>query len=159
MIPGLSDYFSAANKIRELKKRLKEAEGLLDVRSEELAGIQTFLSTKDRLSEEEVLGIVKNLNQNIYQVAVRLTEEWEKLELPQATTHTEEPTSQPHVPTLLRLVRNRNSDGLIFQLQSCLCSQVVSMTSSWGERQELAILDFIYERLSASGEYRIVDTG
>jgi len=147
-----------ARQIRQLEKQLKQTEELLDSRTEELSGTQTFLSTKDRLSEEEVLDIVRDLNQNIFQVAVRLTEEWEKLEPPPATGRMEvDLTSQSHVSTLVQLVRNRDSTGLVFQLQSCLCSQAVSMTSSWGRHQELAILDSVYERLSTSGEGRIVD--
>jgi len=147
-----------ARQIRALEKQLKQTEELLDVRTEELTGTQTFLSTKDRLSEEEVLDIVRDLNQNIFQVAVRVTEEWEKLEPPPTTSQMEvNLTSQSRVPTLIQLVRNRDSTGLVFQLQSCLCSQVVSMTSNWGRHQELAILESIYERLSASGERRNVD--
>jgi len=147
-----------AQQIRLLEKRLRQTEELLDARTEELSGTQTFLSTKDRLSEEEVLDIVRDLNQNIFQVAVRLTEEWEKLEPPPTTGQTEvDLTSPSRLPTLVQLVRNRDSTGLVFQLQSCLCSQVVSMTSSWGRHQELAILQSIYERLSASGKLRIAD--
>ena len=144
--------------IRLLEKRLEQTEELLNARTEELSGTETFLSTRDHLSEEEVLEIVRDLNQNIYQVAVRLTEEWEKLDPPPTTSQREvDPTSQNRVPALIQLVRNRNSTGLLFQLQSCLCSQVVSMTSSWGRHQELAVLESVYERLSASGKHRIVD--
>ena len=147
-----------ARHIRALEKQLKQTEELLDARTEELSGTQTFLSTKDRLSEEEVLDIVRDLNQNIFQVAVRLTEEWEKLEPPPVTSQTEvDLSSQSRAPTLVQLVRNRDSTGLVFQLQSCLCFQVVSVTSSWSRHQELAILESVYERLSASGERRIVD--
>jgi len=148
-----------ARQIQLLEKRLEETEELLNARTEELSGTETFLSTKDRLSEEEVLGIVRNLNETIYQVAVRLTDKWEKVHPPPATSQMEvDPTPQPRVPVLVQLVRNRNPTGLMLQLQSCLCSQVVSMTSSWGRHQELAAFESVYERLSASGKHRIVDT-
>ena len=144
-----------AQYIRTVEQRLKQTEELLAARSAELTGTQTFLSTTDRLSEVEVLSIVRDLNENIYQVAVRLTEEWEKLESPPAANLMDvDPTSQPHVPVLVQLVRNRDSSGLTFLLQSYLCSQVTSMSSGWSHHPELAILGSIYEQLSASGEHR-----
>lgn len=139
--------------IRATEERLKLTEELLATRSAELSGAHAFLSTTDDLSETEVLGIIRDLNENIYQVAVNLTEEWEKFESPQVTTQTDiDPTSEP-LPALVQLVRNRNPMGLNFLLQSCLCSQVVMMTSSWGRHKELAMLEPVYERLSASGEH------
>jgi len=150
--------------IQATEERLRRTEELLATRSAELTGAQAFLSTTDHLSEAEVLGIVRDLNENIYQVAVKLTEEWENLESPLATSRMEvDPASQPSVPVpvpvLVQLVRDRDYTGLTFLLQSCLCSQVVNMTSSWGHHQELAALDSVYQRISASGKYRIVCTG
>ena len=143
--------------LRAAEERLKRTEELLATRSAELAGAQAFLSTTDHLSEAEVLGIIRDLNENIYQAAVKLTEEWENLESPQGTSPTDvDPSSQPRVPILVRLVRNRDPMGLTFLLQSCLCSQVVDMTSSWGYNQELAAFDSVYQRLSASGKHHIV---
>ena len=131
--------------IRAVEERLKLTEELLATRSTELSGAHAFLPTTDRLSEVEVLSIVRDLNENIYQVAVHLTEEWEKLESSQATNQMDiDPTSQPRVPTPVQLVRNRDPTGLTFLLQSYLCSQAVEMTSSWGRHQELAILESVY---------------
>ena len=142
------------------EERLRRTEELLATRSAELTGAQAFLSTTDHLSEAEVLGIVRDLNENIYQAAVKLTEEWETLESSQGiSSKDEDQISQPHVPVLVRLVRNQNPMGLTFLLQSCLCSQVVDMTSSWGHHPELAALDSVYQRISASGKYRVVCTG
>jgi len=50
------------------------------MRAAELAGAQAFLSTTGRLSDAEVLGIVRDVSENIYQTAVKLAEEWEILE-------------------------------------------------------------------------------
>lgn len=142
------------------EERLKQTEELLATRSAELTGAQAFLSTTDALSEAEVLGIVRDLNENIYQAAVKLTEEWEALESPEGISSLDvDPVSQSHVPTLVQLVRNRNPMGLTFLLQSCLCSLVVDMTSSWGYHPELAALDSVYQRISASGKSHIVCTG
>jgi hypothetical protein len=141
-------------RIQALEGRLKETEDLLATRSAELSGAQTFLSTTDRLSEVEVLSIVRDLNENIFQVAVNLTEEWEKLDPPQATDQMDaDPTSGPRLPVLVRLTRNRDPTSLTFLLQSCLCYRVVRMTSSWDGYQELDALVSVYKRLSASGEH------
>jgi hypothetical protein len=64
-------------RIRGMEEQLKETEDLLATMSAELSGAQTFLSTADRPSEVEVLSIVRDLNENIFQVAVNITEEWE----------------------------------------------------------------------------------
>ena len=146
--------------IQGAEEQLKKTEELLAARSEELSGTQTFLSTTDRLSEVEVLSIVRSLNESIYQVAVKLTEEWEKLESSKATGQMDvDPTSKPPVSVLDQLVRNRDPMGLTLLLQSCLCYLVVTMTSSWGPHQELAVLGSIYQRLSASGKHHFVDAG
>lgn len=140
---------------RTLREQLERTEELLAARTNELSGTHAFLSTADRLSEVEVLAIVRDLNENIYQVAVQLTEEWEKFDPPPATGREGvAPTSRPRVPALLQLVRNRDPASLTFLLQSWLCSQVVGMTSSWSHDGELALLESIYQRLSASGEYQ-----
>ena len=143
--------------IRAMGERLKETEELLAKRSAKLAEVQTFLSTEDRLSEAEVLGIVRDLNENIFQVAAKLTEEWEQMGPPRATNQKNvNPTSNPRVPALVQLVRNGDPASVTFLLQSCLCSQAVNMTSSWVYHQELTTLDSVYQRLSASGKYHIV---
>ena len=138
-----------------MEERLKQTEELLVARSVELAGAQAFLSMADRLSEEEMCDIVRDLNENVYQIAVELAEEWEELESPHATNPMGVvPASQPRTPVLVQLTRNRDPMGLTFLLQSCLCSQVVSMTSSWDPHQELAVLESIHQCLSVSGELR-----
>ena len=145
--------------IRAMEEHLEQTKELLATRSAELSEAQAFLSTTDRLSEMEVLGIVRDLNENIYQVAVHLTEEFEKLELPPVTNRMSvdpTPDLQPCVPTLVQLVRNRDLVGLTFLLQSCFCSQAAKISSSRSHREESAILESIYQRLSVSGEHRIV---
>ena len=150
--------------IRMVEERLKQGEGPPETRTAELSVTQTFLSTTDRVSEAEVLSIVRSLNEVIYQVAVKLTEEWEKLELWEklepweATERIEvDRTTRPRVSPLVQLVRDRNPTGLTFQLQSCLCSEIVSMTSARSRFQGFAGLESVYERLSASGEHNVVD--
>jgi len=141
--------------ILTMEEWLKQTEELLATRSAELTGAQAFLSTMDRLSEEDMFGIIRDLNKNVYQIAVDLTEEWEKLGSPHTTNPMDvDPASQPCAPALVQLTRNRDPMGLTFLLQSCLCSQVASMTSSWGHHQELAVLESIHQRLSASGKHR-----
>jgi len=146
--------------IREREERLKQTEKLLETRSAELSGAQTFLSTTDCLSEVEVLGIVRDLNENIYQVAVNLTDEWEKLELSQTVGEitTNDTISRPRNPTIIRKVPSRDPVGLTILLQSCICSQVVKITASWSHHEDLSMLNSVYQLLSASGERCGVDS-
>ena len=149
-----------ARKTRAMQTQLKQTEELLEARSAELSAAQAFLSTADHLSEMEVLSIVRDLNENIYQVAVGLVEEWEKLDPSQTTTRMDvDPTSRPDVPTLVRLTRGRDATGLTFLLQTWLCFLAADMTSNWGRHQESATLRSIYKRLAASGEHHIFDPG
>ena len=144
--------------IQAVEEQLKQTKELLAMKSAELSGAHAFLSMADRLSEVEVLGIIRDLNENIYQVAVNLTDEWEKLEPSRATSRMDvDPTSRPHVPALVQRVLSQDPVGLTFLLQSCLCSQVVKITSSWGHHRRLAILESVYKRLFASGEHHIID--
>jgi hypothetical protein len=126
-----------------MEDRMKETEELSITRSTELSGAQVFSPTTDRLSEAEVLNIVRDLNENIYQVAVNLTEEWEKLRPPKATGRVD-PGPRAPVSVLARLARDRDPTALTFLLQSRLCSRAVDMTLSWFRRKELAILVSIY---------------
>jgi len=148
---------SLVKRLRETEERLKRTEELLAARSAELMGTQSFLSTKDRLSEAEVLDIVRDLNQNIYQVADKLTEEWKKLEPRDTSQRDANSNSRAPVPALVRLVRNQDSGSLTFLLQSRLCYQAACVTSSWRRQRELATIESVYERLYASGEGRIID--
>ncbi|KAF9648387.1 hypothetical protein BDM02DRAFT_3115417 [Thelephora ganbajun] len=143
---------------RAVEQRLKQTEELLATRSAELSEARTFLSTTDRLSEVEVLGIVRDLNEIIFQIAVTLTEEWEKLESSQVAGRMDvDPISRPHTPTLVQLARNRDLTGLTFLLQSTLCSQAAKMTSGWVHHPEFGILKSVYKNMSTSGERHIVD--
>ena len=64
-----------AQQARVMQEQLKQAEGLLQARTAQLSGAQAFLSTEDRLSEMEVLSIVRDLNENIYQALTGSAEE------------------------------------------------------------------------------------
>jgi hypothetical protein len=143
-------------RIRGLEEQLKETEEQLATRPTlpEPSGTQTFPSMTDRLSGVEVLSIVRDLNENIFQVAVNLTEEWERLDPAQVTDRAD---AGSRVPVLVRLTRDRDPTGLTFLLQSCLCSRAVDITSSWGRYKELAVLVSVYQRLSTSGEHHVVD--
>ena len=143
------------NHLRNKEERLKQTEELLRVRSVELAGAQSFLSTVDRLSEAEVLNIVRDLNEEICQVAIGLTEEWEKFQSSQVIGLVDtDLTSPAYAPVLVQLARNRNPVGLTFMIQSCLCSQAAKMTSRWAHYPPLATFRSVYQRLSDSGEHR-----
>ena len=145
---------------REMEERWRLTKEVLATKSAELSGARAFLSATDRLSEVEVLTIVRDLNESIYQVAVNLTDGWEKLRSSEATNRMGvDHATRPRAPSLVQRVASRDPTGLTFLLQSCLCSQVVKITSSWGYHQELAVLETIYKRLYASGERHVVATG
>jgi len=139
--------------IRAVTDQLTRAEELLAMRSAELSAAQSFLSTTDRLSETEVLGIVRDLNENIFQVAANLTEEWEKLGDSGSTVTKDkvDVLSQHYGPALIQLALNRDPTGVTFLVQSCLCNIVTEITSRW-RYGKLAVLGSVYKRLSASGK-------
>ena len=143
---------------RAMADRLARTEELLATRSEELAVAQSFLSTTDRVSEAEVLDIVRDLNENVFQVAANLTEEWEKLGLSRADRlaidqSDIEPYSRFYGPALVQQALNRDPAAVAFLVQSCLCSLAVDIASGWRRDRGLDELGPVYERLSASGKY------
>ena len=147
-----------ARQARSMQERLKKTEELLQARTAEPSEAQTFSSKVDRLSEMEVLDIVRDLNENIYQVAIILTGAWEKLESSQTTGPTEvDLTSQRRDPVLVQLARKRDLTGLTFLLQSFLCHQAVDMTSSWAHSREFGALEYVYQCLSASSKHCIIN--
>ena len=108
------DYDGAMKQNRAITERLKQSEELSAARSAELSGTHAILSTTDRLSEVEVLEVVRDLNENIFQVAVRLTDEWGKLESSWPTGRMDaNPTFRRRPPVLTQLARNRDHTGLI----------------------------------------------
>jgi len=148
-----------ARQVRSMEEQFKKTEELLQVRTAELSEAQTFLSNVDRLSEMEVLSIVRDLNENILKLAASLTDAWERSRPPEATGPIKvDPTSQPHHSVLVQLACKQDLAGLTFLLQSHLCYQAVEMTSSWVRNQEPGGLGYVYQHLSASGERRIVNT-
>jgi uncharacterized protein YukE len=147
-----------ARQAQGMQERLKRTEELLATRSAELSGAQAFLSTADRLSEMEVLGIVRELNENIYQVAAGLTEGWMKMESSKPPEKVElDLTSQQRSVVLVQLARNRDLTGLTFLIQLHLCYYATNMTSSWAHNKDFVLVKELYQRLSASGEYQIID--
>jgi hypothetical protein len=133
---------------------------LLASKSVELSGAHAFLSATDRPSEVEVLNLARDLNENVYQVAVNLTDEWEKARSSQVVNRMSiDPAARTRVPSLVQRVISRDPAGLTFLLQSCLCFQVAEITSSWGHYQGSEILGSIYKRLSASGDHKMVYVG
>ncbi|KAF9783737.1 hypothetical protein BJ322DRAFT_1066836 [Thelephora terrestris] len=138
-----------------LEDELTRTKELLDARSKELSGAQSFLSTADRRSEADVLGIVRDLNENIFQVAANLTEQWEK-HRPDRSSRFEiqkkdiDSFSQSFGPALVHHVLDRDSAAVTFLLQSCLCDFAVQASSSWRYKKEFETLSSIHERLSAS---------
>ena len=148
-----------AQRTRALEDELERTKELLAARTAELSGAQSFLSTTDRLSEAEVLGIVRDLNENIFQVAASLSEEWENFRPGRASrfeisNEDVDALSQTFGPALVHHVRDRGPAAVNFLVQSCLCDHAASISSSWRHNKEFRTLVSIYDRLSASGKHR-----
>ena len=110
-------------------------------------------------SEGEVLGVVRDLNEIIFQVAANLTEEWEKrgsswYSRPNLTKEEVDSLSQFYGPTLLRQALGRDPTAMTFLVQSCLCYLVTQIALGWRRDHDsrLWALGSVYKRLSASGE-------
>lgn len=144
-------------RVNAIEARPRHAEELSAAMAAELDVARDFLSTRDRLSGADVLAIVRDLNENIFQVAVELADEWGELE--RVTGGMDALTFRPRSPAFTQLVCNLDCAALTNLLQSSLCSQVVAITSSWGCSKELNILESVYQQLSASGELLVVDYG
>ena len=146
--------------LEKTKAELTEANDISTAKSTELAKAQSLLSPTDRISEAEVLEIVRDLNENIIQIAANLTEEWGKVPSPRtnkAPLNKKEldALSQFYGPTLVRRVLNRDSSALALLVQSTLCYIVTQITLSWRRDRDKRswILGSIYRRLSASGKH------
>ena len=146
-------------RIKTLEEELTRTKELLAARTvtTEHSEVQPLLPTTDRPSDAEVLGIIRDLNENIFQLAANLTEEWEKLTSSQSNRFT--PTkenldsfSQSYGPALIHQVLNRKPTAVTFLIQSCLCELATQTTSSWRHNEELRVLKSVYQRLSPSGE-------
>ena len=146
--------------LAKTKAELAETNDISTAKSTELAKAQSLLSPPDRISEAEVLEIVRDLNDNIIQIAANLTEEWGKV--PSSRSNKAPPNkkeldalSQFYGPTLVRRVLNRDSSAVALLVQSTLCYVVTQITSSWRPDCDKRwwILGSIYRRLSASGKH------
>ena len=146
--------------MRALEDELARTKELLAARSTELSGAQPFLSTTDCISEAEVLGIVRDLNENIFQVAAKLSEAWEKYEPSKSSDSKSikeriDSFAQAYGPALIHHALDRDPTAVNFLVQSCLCLLATQLTSSWrGEHDE--DLGFVYQHISASGGYTVI---
>lgn len=147
-------------RMRAIEDELAQTKELLAARSTELSGAQSFLSTTDRLSEAEVLGIVRDLNENIFQVAANITEEWEKLGPTRShrfyiAKEDIESLSDFHGAALVHYVLDRDPAAVTFLIQSSLCRIAADIASSWrrGMYEHTRPLEYVYKSLCASGEH------
>lgn len=150
-------------RIKAIEEDLARTKELLDTRTKELSGAQPFLSTADRTSEAEVLGIARDLNENIFQVATNLAEEWEKFTSSRSRRYNVSRKSIDNFsnfygPVLVHRTFYRDDAAVALLIQSCLCYLVTQITSSWrrsqpNDNERLRMLASLYERLSISREF------
>jgi len=155
-LPDFTTLFSDNDMHLEPREISTEDQKTLRERDQHIqAMVERLTQTEERVSETEVLGIVRDLNENIFQVAANLTEEWEKLESSQASrfTITErdiEDFSRFYGPALIQPALDRDPAAVTFLVQSCLCYLAMEFTSRWRHDKKLAILGSVYETLSTS---------
>lgn len=146
-------------RVQAMEDELTRAKELLAARSTELSAAQSFLSTRDGLSDAEVLDIVRVLNKNVSQVAANLTKEWKKLGSPPSGRFVVSKKNIDEVsrfcgPVLVHQSVEGDPAAVNLLVRSCICRIVTQITSSWRHDRghtELGILGFVYEGLSASG--------
>ena len=149
---------SQAQRIRALEDELAQTKEHPPAGTAELSGTQSFLSTTDRPSEAEVLGIVRGLNENIFQVAAHLSEEWENFR-PSRSSGFEiskkdvDTLSQTFGPVFVHHVLDRNPAAVNFLVQTCLCEYAALVSSSWRYKKSKTSTP-VYDRLFASGKCR-----
>lgn len=145
-------------RVRAMEDELARTKELLAARSTELSAMQSFLSTADRITEEEVLSIVRDLNKQVRRVATNLTREWEKLGPPSSgkffiTKKEFEEFSQFYGPVLVNQSLKGDPATVKFLVQSCFCFVATQITSSWRHYHgvELGVLGSVYKHLTTSG--------
>lgn len=141
--------------IKAMEDELTRAKDLLAARSAELDVAKSFLSTTDRMSEAEVLAIVRDLNKNIFKVAADLTEEWKKLEFPRFNNTPRaviDSFSRSYSSALVNRVLNGEPMAVTLLIRSCLCAITTRIAFGWRRSKELGTLGSVYRSLSASGE-------
>ena len=141
-------------RIRAMEDRLNRREGLPATKPTE----RPFSSSSDRISETEVLGTVRDLNEHTFQVAAHLAEELEEFSSSRTDGFTIakediEALSRSYGATLVQQTLERNAAAVTFLVQSCLCELAAQITSSWRHNQELKMLRSVYRPLSPSGEH------
>jgi hypothetical protein len=146
-------------RIREMEDQLRRTKKLSTANSTKNTREKSLSSPPNHISDTELLVIVRDLNENVFQVAANLAEEWEKLS---SESRTDRPAiaeenvntfSRSYVPTLVQQVLDRNPLAVTLLVQSCLCELVAQITSSWRHNRELRILRSVFRYLSASGKH------
>ena len=146
-------------RVRTLEGELKHTKALLAMKSTDLSALEPFFRLTDGVAEDEVLFIVRDLNEHIFQVAANLTDGWEKLRSQSSyrktiTDEEVEAFSQSYGPVLVQKVHRRSPTAVTYLIQSCFCDLVTQLTSSWRHDKELSVLASVYKRLSATGKHR-----
>ena len=144
--------------IHEMGDRLRRTRGLSTTELTEDTRGESSLSPPDRVSEVEALAIVHDLNENVFQVAANLTEEWEELSSSPSdrfaiTGDYVDALSNLYAPALVQQVLDRNPAAVTFLVQSSLCGLVAQITSNWRRNQEVKLLRSVCHLLSLSGKH------
>lgn len=147
-------------RIQAVEDELARTKQLLAARSIEVSVARSISSPSNIVSEGEVLGTVRALNENVFQVAADLSEEWQEFSSARAdrfpiTKEDFDTFSRSYGTILVHQVLQRNPAAVTFLVQSCLCEFAAQYTSSWRHNQELKMLRSICQLLSPSGKHEL----
>lgn len=161
------DAAQAQRELAALRKDLADTKALLLVRSDELRGVQAYVSTADKMSVAEVRRIVERLNAQTFQVAAALADNFryrsddkgldkQRVQEEREALGAVRGMLGGRLVGILRAVRH-DVDPYCVQvaLQACLSVCVAEMSSQWGGPpgdDGAKNMSSIYKKIRAAGE-------
>ena len=146
-----------------LRKELESTKKLLQIRSNELRGVQAFLDTADKTSMADVRRTVGRLNAETFQLAATLADSFtfspgssarELQEETQAGDRLRKALG-PKMLELLRAVQHDEDPHCVqLALQACLASYAKRLSTRWsaGAEEGIGFVQSVYEKIWESGE-------
>lgn len=136
---------SVTNERNNIRKELVDAKALSETRGKELLGTRAFLTMADAISESEVVGLARTVNNEIYQAAASLCDSF----VPRRYTHTDGELRKFRTRVqsvigsgLTRLIENvpdkSTVDPLFAQivLQALFCCHLANGIKTWHNEDE-----------------------
>lgn len=151
-----------ARQLTALRTAFADQEKLLNTRSAELRQAQAYLSTADRISHADVLGMVERLNADIYQLAASIADAFQydspsvaSSQLTAPVSGTERFVAQAVIELLGIMSRNSDSSFVQLALQTMLMNVAAYVVESWDVHSDATqneLLTRIYEAVLQNGK-------